>query len=65
MDADPWLMNLINLASGNSPPSRNAAIRALWCHHGWTVEEINEVCSVDLAVIRYALTHSPVVREEP
>lgn len=59
---DPWVMNLINMASGYGTPARDAAIRALWINHGWTVEDINDVCSVDLGVIRWALSHAPVIR---
>lgn len=62
---DAWLMNLIALASTGTPPVRAAAIRALWVNHSWTVEEINEVCSIDLATIRWALNHAPVVKEKP
>lgn len=58
---DPWVMNLITMASGTTP-TRDAAIRALWVR-GWTVEEINEVCSVDLAVIRHTLLNAPVTRD--
>jgi hypothetical protein len=57
---DPWVETLIEYASGPSRPQRVVAIRALWIQHGWTVEEINEVCSVDLAVVRFALLHYPV-----
>lgn len=61
MAEDPWVMNLINMASG-AAPARDAAIRALWVNHGYTVEEINQACSVDLAAIRFALNHAPVIR---
>ena len=64
MADDPWVMNLITMASGPAAPARDAAIRALWIRHGWTVEEINGVCSVDLAVVRWALNHHPVTRNE-
>lgn len=57
---DTWVQTLINYAQGPSRPQRDVAIRALWIQHGWTVEEINEVCSVDLGEIRFALTHYPV-----
>jgi ribosomal protein S11 len=57
-------MNLIGMASGNAIPARDAAIRALWINHGFTVEDINEVCSVDLATVRFALNHHPIIREE-
>jgi hypothetical protein len=62
MADDPWVMNLISMASGPAAPARDAAIRALWIRRGWTVEEINEACSVDLGVIRWALNHAPVIR---
>jgi hypothetical protein len=61
---DVWVQTLIEYASGPSRPQRDVAIRALWIQHGWSVEEINEVCSVDLAVIRFALTHYPISRPE-
>lgn len=57
---DDWVQQLIEYASGPSRPQRDVAIRSLWIHQGWTVEEINEVCSVDLEVIRFALNHHPV-----
>jgi ribosomal protein S11 len=59
---DVWVQTLIEYASGPSRPQRDAAIRALWIQHGFTVEDINEVCSVDLATVRWALTHAPVIR---
>ena len=62
MSDDPWVMNLITMASGTAAPARDAAIRALWVNHGWTVEDINETCSVDLGAIRWALNHSPIIR---
>jgi hypothetical protein len=61
---DPWVQTLIEYASGPSRPQRDVAIRALWVRHGWTVEEINEVCSVDLGVIRWALLHAPTIRTD-
>ena len=62
MNTDEWVQQLITYASGPTRPARDAAIRALWVNHGWTVEEINEVCSVDLGAIRFALNHAPVTR---
>lgn len=59
---DQWVETLIEYAKGPPRPVRDVAIRALWVSHGWTVEEINEVCSVDLAVIRHALLNAPVTR---
>jgi hypothetical protein len=61
---DPWVETLIEYAAGPSRPQRDVAIRALWIQHGWTVEEINEVCSVDLAAVRFALNHYPVSKPE-
>ncbi len=61
---DPWVETLIGYAAGPSRPQRDVAIRALWIQHGWTVEEINEVCSVDLAAVRFALNHYPVSNPE-
>jgi hypothetical protein len=55
-------MNLITMASGPAAPARDAAIRALWINHGWTVDDINEVCSVGLDIIRWALNHHPISR---
>ena len=63
MTDDPWVMNLITMASGPHTPARDAAIRALY-YKGWLVEDINTVCSVDLAVVRWAILHAPVVRTE-
>jgi ribosomal protein S11 len=63
-DESPWVMNLIGMASGAGIPARDAAIRALWVNHGFTVEEIHEVCSVDLGVIRWALLHAPTIRTD-
>jgi ribosomal protein S11 len=63
MADDAWVMNLITMASSNGR-ARDAAIRALWIRYGWLVEEIHEVCSVDLEVIRWALNHHPVIQED-
>lgn len=61
---DEWVTTLMQYTRDTFPPRRDAAIRALWIHHNFTVEDINEACSVDLAVIRHALLNAPVVKDE-
>jgi hypothetical protein len=52
------------LAASTDARMRDAAIRSLFIWHDWTVYDINEVCSIDLAVIRWALNHHPITRNE-